>query len=183
MTKETSIPESLKKQIASAGPKTTVFSDGSTFDYENGYQNNGAPVAVRNRTEKPTIVKSHTVFTEGQGFQFVGWTLVLLAIASAVGIGITNIQKAANIAAVKDNINSSGKAKVVQAMDSALLVQDLRGGYFKCDLSMLSNESDPTAYVFCAPGQSATFTIPLPHDPSDIFYNRPTEETKSVKKS
>lgn len=183
MTKETSLPDSLKTQISAASPKTTVFSDGSTFDYENGYQSNGAPVAVRDRTENPTIVKSHTIFTDGLGFQIVGWVLVVLAIVSAILIGISNIQKAENINALKAGVNASGKAKVVQFDDGDLIVTDSRGSTFKCNVSMISNDGEPVAHVFCAPGQSAAFSIALPHDPSNVFYTRPTHETKKFAKN
>jgi competence protein ComGC len=184
MTKETSHSDALEAQVAAAPAKTTVFSDGSTFDYENGYQSNGAPAATRDRTENPTIVKSHTVFTDGLGFQLVGWVLVVLAIASAIIIGISNIQKAENINALKDGVNESGKAKVVQLADGDLIVNDSKGSTFKCDVSMISNDGDPVAHVFCAPGQSAAFSIALPHDPSNVFYTSPTHEIKkSVKNS
>lgn len=182
MTKETSPSNSREAQTTVAPAKTTVFSDGSTFDYENGYQNNGAPVATRDRTEKPTIVKSHTIFTNGLGYTFVGLVLVLVAIGFAAFVGISNMQMNENINAVKAGINQSGKAEAVGFVDGNLIVKDPKGGVFKCEVSMISNAGDPVGHIFCAPGQSATFSIPLQHDPDNILYTAPLKETKKFEK-
>jgi hypothetical protein len=182
MTKETSIPDSLKAQITSAPAKTTVFSDGSTFDYENGYQSNGAVVATRDRTEKLTIAKSHTIFTNGLGYKFVGWVLILGAIAFALWIGIFNMQRTENINVLKEGVNASGQAKVVQFHEGDLILKDSRGATFRCDVSMISNAGDPVGHVFCAEGQSATFSIPLRRDPNNIFYSAPLDEIEEFTK-
>lgn len=181
MTKETSSSDSLAAQITAAPAKTTVFSDGSTFDYVNGYQNNGAPLATRDRTAKPTIAKSHTIFTNGSGFKFVGWVLVLAAIGFAAFIGVSNMQMNENINAVKAGINESGKAEVVAFIDGNLIVKDSNSGVFKCEVSMISNAGDPVGHVFCAPGQSATFSIPLQRDPDNILYTAPLKEIKDLR--
>jgi hypothetical protein len=172
MTKETSTP---------AG--TTVFSDGSTFDYVNGYQSNGAPVATRDRAETPTIAKSHAVFNSGLVLKSVGWVLALAAIAFALFVAVLNMQADENINVVKAAINESGQAEVVQRVDGGLILKDPKGATFKCDVSMISNGGDPVGHVFCAEGQPATFSIPLRRDPSNILYMAPLEEIEEFEKA
>lgn len=183
MTKETSSSDSRAAQITAAPAKTTVFSDGSTFDYLNGYQNNGAPLATRDRTEKPTIAKSHTIFTNGSGFKFVGWVLVLSAIAFAILVAVSNIQKAENLNILKTGVNDSGQVEVVQFSDGDLILKDRNGSMFKCDVSLISNGGDPVGNVFCVNGQPATFSIPLRRDPSNILYNAPLSEIEEFEKA
>lgn len=182
MTKETSPTDSLKAKVAAAPAKVTVFSDGSTFDYENGYQSNGAPTATRDRTEKVTIAKSHTLFTSGLGYKFVGWVLVLAAIAFALLVGVSNMQKAENINVLKAGINDSKQVEVVELVNGDVILKDTRGAMFKCEVAMVSNSGDPVGNVFCAPGQPATFSIPLRRDPSNIFYAAPLDEIEEFQK-
>lgn len=182
MTKETSPTDSLKAKVAAAPAKVTVFSDGSTFDYENGYQSNGAPTATRDRAEKVTIAKSHTLFTSGLGYKFVGWVLVLSAIAFALFVGISNMQKAENLNVIKAAINGSKQVEVAEFVDGDLILKDTRGAMFKCDVSMISNDGDPVGNVFCVAGQPATFSIPLRRDPSNIFYSAPLDEIEEFQK-
>jgi hypothetical protein len=182
MTKETSRPNSLKAQTTAVPAKITVFSDGSTFDYENGYQSNGAPVATRDRTEKTTITKSHTIFNRGLVLKLVGLVLVLAAIVFALFVAVLNMQKDENLNVIKAAINESGKAEVVQSVDGGLILKDSKGAEFKCDVSMISNGGDPVGHVFCAEGQPATFSIQLRRDPSNILYMAPLEEIEEFQK-
>jgi hypothetical protein len=188
MTKETSRRDSLEAQVTAvpavpAVPAgTTVFSDGSTFDYENGYQSNGAPVATRDRTESPTIAKSQTIFNSGLVWKLVGWVLVLAAITFALFVAVLNMQKDENINVIKAAINESGQAEVVQSVDGGLILKDSKGTEFKCDVSMISNGGDPVGHVFCAEGQPATYSIPLRRDPANILYMAPLEEIEEFEK-
>lgn len=175
MTKETSTPDSLETRITEAPANTTVFSDGSTFDYENGYQSNGAPVATRDRTDNPTIAKSHKIFTAPRVAAFV-ILLMLLGILSTVLItGIGMFQTAANVNAIKAGVNDSGQVQVVGFSKGELLVKRPDGGVFKCSVSQVSDDGKPTGLIFCSPGAPATFSIPLPHDPANLFYTSHTE--------
>lgn len=175
-------PSPLDEENPKASKATTVFSDGSTFDYENGYQSNGAPVATRDRTENPTIVKSHTIFSNGLLFGLVGWTLVIAAIAFALLVGVSNMQRAENNNVIKKAINESGQVEVVQLKNDVLFVKDPKGAMFKCDISMISNNGDPVGLVFCASGGPAAFSIPLRRDPSNILYMAPLEEIEEFQK-
>jgi hypothetical protein len=173
MTNETSTPDSLEARIDEAPANTTVFSDGSTFDYENGYQSNGAPVATRDRTDNPKIVKSHKVLTLPRVMGSLLVVVLLLTLFVAAVSGIQSFQKADNVNAIKAGINESGQVKVVQLSDGDLLAKRPDGSVFKCAVSYASNEGNPTGFVFCSPGAPATFSIPLPHDPNNPFYNVP----------
>lgn len=182
MTKEASRPDSLETQITAAPAGTTVFSDGSTFDYENGYQSNGAPVATRDRTGQLAIAKSHTIFSNALVLKLVVVVLVLATISFALFLAVLNMQKDENINVVIDGINKSGQAEVVQNVDGGLILKDSKGAEFKCELSMISNGGDPVAHVFCAEGQPATFSIQLRRDPSNILYMAPLEEIEEFGK-
>lgn len=179
MTKDTSASKNLEAQIANAPAKTTVFSDGSTFDYENGYKSNGAPVATRDRKEAPSIVKTGAfiTFTEFT-YAFIA-LLLLLTVAAAVVCGAALAQISGNKAAIEHSMNESGQAKVLAfSMDEGeiILKNSQNGAVYACDISVASDEQ-PTAFIFCEPGKAATFSIPVPHDPSDVFYTAPKEDT------
>ena len=179
MTKETSNPDSLENQIADAPAGTTVFSDGSTFNYEEGYKSNGAPVATRDRTDAPTIVKSYKVITAERVLFVVASLIVIFLLAMAVGSGIASVQKAENWKALKAGVNDSGQVEVVQSVaPSNLIVKRPDGSMFKCDASLVSNNGNPVGLVFCAPGGKDTFSIPLPHDPQNIFYVAPAKDSE-----
>jgi hypothetical protein len=175
-------PSYLPEANPKASKAMTVFSDGSTFDYENGYQNNGAPVATRDRTENPTIVKSHTVFNSDLVFRLVGWTLVIAAIAVALLFGVSNMQRSENINVIKKAITKSEQLEVAQFDNDVLFVKDSKGAMFKCDVSMISNNGDPVGLVFCADGGPAALSIPLRRDPSNILYMAPLEEIEEFQK-
>lgn len=175
MTNETFTPDSQEAQIAAASANTTVFSDGSTFDYENGYQSNGAPVATRDRTENPKIVKSHKIFTLSHIMWITGFPIILsIPFFLAMAI-LSDVQRTENINALKDGINNSGEVKVVQMAKDGVIVSRPDGSVFKCDVSVISKDTVPTGLVFCAAGGPATFQIPLPHDPNNVFYDAPDE--------
>lgn len=180
MTKETSTPDSLETQIADAPANTTVFSDGSTFNYEEGYKSNGAPVATRDRTENPTIVKSHQIVTAGRVLGVFMSLVIFTVLTLGVLAGTHDIQRSENWNALKAGVNDSGQVEVVQATaPSNLIVKRPDGSNFKCDVSMISNNGNPVGLVFCGQGGApATFSIPLPHDPANIFYVAPPKDNK-----
>ena len=183
MTKETSTPDSLKAQIAAAPAATTVFSDGSTFDYENGYKSNGAAPATRDRAESPKIVKSHSIFTTGRMIGLVGSLLILALLMAIAGTVVEGIQKAENWNVLKAGVNESGQVEVVQTTaPSNLIVKRPDGSMFNCDVSMISNNGDPVGLVFCADGGPATFSIPLRRDPANVLYMAPLEEIEEFEK-
>jgi hypothetical protein len=203
MTKETSTTAALNARIASASPETTVFSDGSTFDYENGYQSNGAPIATRDRKDIPKIVKTGVVMTS------VRWvialmTLIVLGIVSFLAVMVTSLVQAhENYETIVKTINDSGQVEVVDGdimkkLDSGTILLSYSDEVTKCDISIATKtdvvftdtvdnhtmEADtskvetPMAYVFCSPGDVASISIPVPHDPDNIFYVAPAKETK-----
>lgn len=183
MTKETSAPDSLKAQIAAAPANTTVFSDGSTFDYENGYKSNGAAPATRDRAENPTIVKSHSILTAGRVLGFLGSLLILALLTALAYTVVSAIQTAENWKVLKAGVNESGQVEVVQSTSpSNLIVKRPDGTMFNCDVSMISNGGDPVGLVFCAEGEPATFSIPLRRDPSNVLYMAPLEEIEEFEK-
>jgi hypothetical protein len=179
MTTSTSTPDSLKAQIAAAPANTTVFSDGSTFDYENGYQSNGAVPATRDRTENPTIAKSHKIVTAGRVLGVLFGLLVLSIFVSVVALVTSLVQESENWKALKAGVNDSEQVEAVQrTYPSNLIVKSPDGGTFKCDVSMISNSGNPVGLVFCAPGGPATFSIPLPHDPANVLYVAPAKDSE-----
>lgn len=179
MTKETSNPDSLENQIADAPAGTTVFSDGSTFNYEEGYKSNGAPVATRDRTDAPTIVKSYKVITEKRVFGAFMSFIVLSLLVLIAGFILSTVHESENLNALKAGVNDSGQVEVVQTdAFSKLIVKRPDGSMFKCDVSMVSNNGNPVGLVFCAPGGKDTFSIPLPHDPQNIFYVAPAKDSE-----
>lgn len=183
MTKQTSTPDSLKAQIAAAPAATTVFSDGSTFDYENGYKSNGAAPATRDRAESPKIVKSHKVVTAGRVMGVLIGLLGLSLLVTFVALAMSIVQLSENWNVLKAGVNESGQVEVVQTTaPSNLIVKRPDGSMFNCDVSMISNGGDPVGLVFCADGGPATFSIPLRRDPSNIFYMAPLEEIEEFEK-
>lgn len=172
-------PAPLEEEITEAPAvtvATTVFSDGSTFDYENGYQNNGAPVATRDREENPTIAKSHKIFTGDRVLVVFLSLLTLLIVVGGALLGVSNFQHIDNNNAVKTGVNDSGQVKVVQMTGDDVLVKRPDGGFFKCAVSYVSESGSPVGLVFCTSGGPSTFAIPLPHDPNNVFYVGPTDK-------
>ena len=175
MTKESYIPDDLAERIANAPAHVTVFSDGSTFDYENGYQNNGAPTPTRD-TPAPKIVKYHKIFTFERLsiiFSIIFFALfALLCLAATAVAVIGGIHETENWNTFKDAVNNSNQ-QVTVIGDSdhhhEMLLKRPDGSTFKCDVSFVSNDNKSTGYGFCAPGGPATFTVPVPHDPNSIF--------------
>ena len=193
MTKETS-PTDLQAVIANASPETTVFADGSTFDYENGYRSNGAPVATRDRTDAPKIVKTGVIMTASVWGTVLTTLLIttILALFVAIGVGvvggiISGFHAIDNKKAVVAGINDSGMGSVVgntlQNEDGNVFALIENGdGTFKCEVDFATTTTapegkrTPTGYVFCAPGGPASFSIPVPYDPTDISYEAPKED-------
>lgn len=158
--------------------KATVFSDGSTFDYENGYKSNGA-VATRDR-DVPKIVKTGAILSPAKWLALILSVLAALVTATLIIVGISIFQQKQNDYAVADGINSTGQAQVIDKVrhgngDTILLRNAQDNSVYKCDVSVV-NETSPTGLVFCIPGQQATFTVPVPHDPDNIFYTGNTQD-------
>lgn len=170
------LDEGIAATPAANAAATTVFSDGSTFDYENGYQNNGAPVATRDRTEHPTIVKSHKILTGDRIFIVFGSLMALFLIAGFIAFGVYSFQKMDNKNALKAGVEESGQVKIVQSAEDTFLLKRPDGSFFKCAVSYVSNNDGPLGLVFCTPGGPATFTIPVPHDPVNVFYVAPVKD-------
>jgi hypothetical protein len=181
MTNVTTAPANLDETIARASHGTTVFSDGSTFDYENGYRSNGATIATRDRTVAPRIVKSHKIVTLSRVLGVLLSLTVLTLLASFAFLLVAVFQGVENIKAVKAGINESSQVEVVQTTGNGeIIVKDAAAGnMFKCDVSIVSNGGNPTGLVFCAgEGKPATFSIPVPHDPKNIFYVAPDKDAE-----
>lgn len=178
MTKDTPSTD-LATKIAQAAPETTVWSDGSTFDYENGYRSNGAPTATRDR-EAPKIVKTTKILTKEVFLDILG-AMGFLLIVAMIGITLTLIvggtvsmqHNKENRAAIVEGINDSGMGTVVDGKlineggKNYALIQRAEG-VFKCEVSTADvkypeGDEVPTGFVFCLPGQSANFTVELPH--------------------
>lgn len=167
--------ELSQTQLDARAAATTVFSDGSTFDYENGYQNNGAPVATRDREEKPTIAKSHKIFTGDRVAVAFIWLLTLLVVVGGVFMTVFNFQNGENTKALRAGVDNAGQVKIVQITEGDVVVKRPDGSIFKCAVSYVSDNGHPVGLIFCSPGSPATFTIQLPHDPTNLFYVGPTD--------
>lgn len=162
--------------------RPTVFSDGSTFDYVNGYQSNGAP--TRSRDSAPAKIAKTGAIMSPNGLSALITALLLAVLLSFVTYGgFTAFHKQANERNIVSIINSSGQAEVVggkiQDNDGkqTVIVRDLADkGIYQCDVSIVR---DPTAiaFVFCSLPNPANFTIPVPYDPSDIFYTTPKQDS------
>lgn len=160
--------------------RPTLFSDGSTFDYVNGYQSNGATAS---RDKAPAkIVETGALLSSNS------WSAIIIALMLALLLGIVSFigfhayHEQANERAIVNNINSSGQAEVVGGKvhnedgTSTVVVRDLGDkGIYKCDVSIVR---DPTAnaLVFCSKPNPANFSIPVPYDPNDIFYTTPKQD-------
>lgn len=173
-TKNSPLETSLKK----AAPGTTVFSDGSTFDYEHGYQSNGA---VPSRDKEPaTIVKTGNVVS----FTAVAISgFILIALIAFVGVlgGLLQMNhNVHNYKTIADSINLSGQAEVLDGKSydviDTLVVRDKSQQIFKCDVEYVTTDV-PRALVFCAPGGPATFSIPLDYEPGNILYVAPKQDS------
>lgn len=159
--------------------KVTVFSDGSTFDYENGYKSNGA-VATRDRTV-PKIVKTGAILSPNELLALILSVLAALITATLILVGLAIFQQNRNDYAVADGINSTGQAQVIDKVrheggQATVLLRNAQdNSIYKCDVSIV-NESSPTGLVFCIPGQQATFSVPVPHDPDNVFYKNKAQD-------
>ena len=172
----TPLDEELSQtQLEARAAATTVFSDGSTFDYENGYQNNGAPVATRDREEKLTITKSHKIFTGDRVLAVFLSLFMLFLVAGGAYAGVSSFHHIDNNNAIKAAVNDSGQVKIVQITGGDVVVKRPDGGVFKCAISYVSDSGSPLGLIFCSPGAPSTFSIPLPHDPNNVFYVGPTD--------
>lgn len=168
--------ELSQTQLDARAAATTVFSDGSTFDYENGYQNNGAPVATRDREEKPTIAKSHKIFTGERLLITFLSAMILAVVAGGALFGVSSFQHIENNDALRAAVNGSDQVKIVQISKDDALVKRPDGSFFKCAVSYASDNGHPVGLLFCTAGGPSTFTIPLPHDPNNLFYTGPTDK-------
>lgn len=181
MTKETPAPKNSDKEYSSKVARPTVFSDGSTFDYVNGYQSNGAPTRSRNSTPA-RIVKSGAIMSVNS----LANLLIALLLATLLGFvawhGAKAYHEQANEKTIISNINLSGQAEVLgdkilkQDGKNTIIVRDLADkNTYKCDVLVVT-EDTATALVFCNPGP-ANFTIPVPYDPENIFYTTPKQDS------
>lgn len=167
--------ELSQTELDARAAATTVFSDGSTFDYENGYQNNGAPVATRDREEKPTIVKSHQILTSDRVITAFLSLFTLFLIVGSAYAAVSSFHHRDNMNALRAGVDGSGQVKIVQITANDAVVKRPDGSLFNCSVSFVSDSGNPAGLVFCNPGSPATFTIPLPHDPTNVFYVGPTD--------
>jgi hypothetical protein len=180
MTKETHEPSLDGIMNDKNSTRPTIFSDGSTFDYVNGYQSNGAPVATRDRTDLPTIAKTGALMSINTLANLIILALTLLVVAAFTAFGLSTYHAQANEKAIIENINLTGQAVVIgndiQSTESGdiLVVRDQSdNNIYKCEVVTVL---DPTAkaLIFCNPGP-VNFSIPVPYDPSNIFYTTPPQ--------
>lgn len=92
-----------------AAPGTTVFADGSTFDYTEGYKSNGAPTMTRDRISAP-IVKTYRN----------GYVLFAIVVMSLLALIAFQIYTSFN-SAMRTAETSSTNKDVVKAQNDMIL--------------------------------------------------------------
>lgn len=179
MTKETPNPKNAEAEVKAVRP--TVFSDGSTFDYVNGYQSNGAPAATRDRTEVPRIAKAGALMSTNTLANIMIAFILLAVLAFASFLGFTSFHNQANEKAIVSLINTSGQAEVIggkilkEGDRNIVVVRDSGDNkVYRCDVHVVV-ETSATGLVFCNPGE-VNFTLPVPYDPANIFYTTPAQD-------
>lgn len=181
MTKETHEPLLADDESSNKSVRPTVFSDGSTFDYVNGYRSNGAPAATRDREKVPTIAKAGAIMSVNSLANLI-IALVLLAILAVVAwTGMTSYHEQANERAIVSTINISGQAEVVGGKiltengNSVVVLRDNNDrNIYRCDVYTVV-DTTAKALVFCNEGP-VNFTIPVPYDPANLFYTTPAQD-------
>lgn len=161
--------------------RPTVFSDGSTFDYVNGYQSNGSTAS---RDKAPAKIVQTGAVMSPNALSALIIALLLATLLTIVTIaGFKAYHEQANERAIVNTINSSGQAEVVggkihnEGGASTVVVRDLADKeIYKCDVSIVRNPT-ATAFVFCSKPNPANFAIPVPYDPADVFYTTPKQDS------
>ena len=163
----------LESSLKKAKPGTTVFADGSTFDYEHGYRSNGA-VPDRHRAEPVRIVKTGEIVSLKTALHIL-YSLIALLVIAIVAAGVVKmVHNAENERTIEGIMKIAGGAEVVKKTavgphDSLVIRNKQDNSLYSCDVEYV-NDGVSTALIFCAPGGPATFSIPLPYDPENIFY-------------
>lgn len=170
----------LESSLEKAKPGTTVFADGSTFDYEHGYRSNGA-VVDRHRKEPARIVKTGEILPLKTALKVLYALIAILVIAIVAAGVVKMVHNAENERTIEGIMKVTGGAEVVSKTsvgphDTLVIRNNKDHGLYKCDVEYV-NEGVSTALIFCAPGAAATFSIPLPYDPENIFYTGPTKDS------
>lgn len=158
---------------AARGLLGTVWEDGSSFDYENGYSANGATPETK-RTKPAKFSKS----TRANNSSLLALGVVGIVILSLLTVMVLSIMLATkageaadrNNAAIKEYIHKQDGLYVVDmknekkhSLTNEVILQNNDGNIFKCDVEAADNEFMANAYVFCGPaGDPATFNIALP---------------------
>lgn len=175
MSKEINHPNNRANAV-----RPTVFSDGSTFDYVNGYQSNGA---IATRDKAPAKIVETGALMSSNAWSAILTAILLAALLALITYGGFNAyHKQANERAIINNINVSGQAEVVggkihdEGGQSTILIRDPSDqGVYKCDVD-IARTPTATAFIFCAKPNPANFTLPVPYDPNDIFYTTPKQD-------
>lgn len=163
----------LESSLKKAKPGTTVFADGSTFDYEHGYRSNGA-VPDRHRAEPVRIVKTGEVISLKTALSIL-YSLIALLVIAIVAAGLVKmVHNAENERTIAGIMKIAGGAEVINKSsvgphETLVIRNKQNNGLYTCDVEYV-NEGVSTALIFCEPGGPATFSIPLPYDPENIFY-------------
>lgn len=191
MTTNPISPERLQSIIDASKPRTTVFSDGSTYDPKEGYSSNGAPARTRD-SEPAKIVKTAKVLN----WNFIGAficgllisTLVAAFVAIIVGLFVSSYQEYSNYDVIVENVKENGPNVVGQqitVVDNKVkngeIYLQIQNDNLKCEVDVVSNGGNPLGLVFCQPGGTATFSTPVPHDPLNLFYQAPSETEPAAK--
>lgn len=156
---------------AASGLFGTIWEDGSSFDYENGYSANGVePTLNRDkpvRVSKATRSNNATLVAVSLFFTALAAIITVLALL-LVAIGTATSTADKNTAALQEKI-SEQDAYVVKMerpksteIPKTVILQNNRGDVIKCDVSAADNELVASAYVFCGPNGTPAVKIPLP---------------------
>jgi hypothetical protein len=170
----------LESSLEKAKAGTTVFADGSTFDYEHGYRSNGA-VPDRHRKEPVRIVKTGEVVSFKTALNIL-YALIAILIIAIVAAGVVKmVHNAENERTIEGIMKTTGAAEVVKKSSvgphETLVIRNKQDkGLYSCDVEYV-NEGVSTALIFCSPGGPSNFSIPLPYDPENIFYTGPSQDS------
>lgn len=170
----------LESSLEKAKPGTTVFADGSTFDYEHGYRSNGA-VPDRHREKPVRIVKTGEILPLKSALTILYALIALLVVAIAAAGLVKMVHNVENDRTIEGIVKITGAAEVVKKTSAGphekLVIRNSQdNSLYACDVEYI-NEGVSTALIFCSPGGPSTFSIPLPYDPENIFYTSANQDS------
>lgn len=165
------VADNIKTIKAQASPKTTVFADGSTFSYSEGYKSNGAPVRTRDSKPSP-IVKTWKMPRPSatESVLILGVVAFIVLILGSLVIGIlASMSEVANHKAVIEVVEEQGATVVGdKIVKGEALIRFGEDKVVPCDVDYRFDDDTPKGFVSCAQGADVLI-VDVPFNPSNVF--------------